>query len=111
MTYLILKILIAALAVFGFYCAVQTVMDLIFSARRFQITIKIKNEKDADMLDMLLHEAQSAFFRKKSPCAVVSISSSLFEREIMGSRDGVLFDRYSDLIEQYRAECYVMDWD
>ena len=60
---------------------------------------------------MLLHEAESAFFRKKYPRAVVLISSVLFENGTMGTSDGILYDRYADLIEQYAAECYIMDWD
>ena len=106
-----IRVGIAFLAVFGFCCLVQTVMDRVFSSKRFWITIKIKDEKDADMLDMLLHEAESAFFRRKTSRAVVLISSILFENGTMGTSDGVLYDRYANLIEDYAAECYIMDWD
>lgn len=108
---LILMVGLACFAVFGFCCFIQMVLDCLFSSGRFWITVKIKDEKDADMLDMLLHEADSAFFRKHGTRTVVLISSALFENETVGSADGVLYDRYAELIEAYAAECYVMDWD
>ena len=108
---LICDVGIAALAMFGFCCMIHILLDSFFSAKHFWITVKIRDEKDADMLDMLLHEAESAFFRKKATHTVVLISSVLFENETVGSPDGVLYDRYADLIEAYAAECYIMDWD
>ena len=108
---LILNVGIACFAVFGFCCFLQTVLDRVFSSKHFWVTVKIRDEKDADMLDMLLHEADSAFFRKHGTRTVVLISSALFESGTVGSADGVLYDRYAALIEEYAAECYIMDWD
>ena len=108
---LIWRVGISALAVFGFCCMLQMLLDHMFSSKRFWITVKIRDEKDADMLDLLLHEAYSAFFRKRASRTIVLISSTLFENGTVGGRDGVLYDRYADLIEEYAAECYIMDWD
>lgn len=107
----ILEMMVACFSVFGFYCALQMLMDRIFSVQRFWVTVKIKDASDADVLDMLLHEAKSAFFRKTNARTVVLISSTLFEDGTMGSADGVLYDHYADLIEHFDAECYIMDFE
>ena len=109
--FLILEIGIACLTVFGFCCLLQLLFDCFYAAKHFYITVEIREERDADMLDMLLHEARSAFFRKRRMKTLVLISSHLFEKEIVGTRDGVLYDPYADLLEEYAAECYIMDWD
>ncbi len=108
---LICDVVLAMLAVFGFCCLIHTALDGIVCSKRLAITVTVRDEKDADMLDMLLHEADSAFFRRRGMKTVVLISSSLFEAEKIGSTDGVLFDRYAELLEGYAVECYIMDWD
>ena len=108
---LILQIMIAFFSVFGFCSALQTVLDIVFTSKHYWITVKVRDEKDADMLDMLLHEAASAFFKKRGTRTVVLISSSLFQNGTVGSADGILYDRYAELIEEYEAECYVMEWE
>ena len=107
----ILEAMVACFAVFGFFCTLQMLLDRIFSVQAFWITIKIKDANDADMLDMLLHEAKSAFFRKTNAKTVVLVSSALFESGTVGSVDGTLYDCYAELIERYGAECYIMDWE
>ena len=106
-----LDLAIACFAVFGFYCVLQMLLDALASVDRFWVTVKIRNENDADMLDMLLHEANSAFFRKKRARTVVLISSALFANGTVGRSDGTLYDTYADVIDRYGAECYIMDWD
>ena len=108
---LILEIGIACLSVFGFYCFLRMVFDFFFARKLFWITVEIREDRDADMLDMLLHEAQSAFFRKRGMRVLVLISNRLFEKEIVGTNDGVLYDEYAEILEEYAAECYIMDWD
>ncbi len=108
---LILQVGVALLSVFGFCCMLQMILDVVFTSKHYWITVKVKDKKDADMLDMLLHEAASAFFRKRGERTVVLISSALFDDGTVGSADGVLYDRYAALIDRYAAECYVMDWE
>ena len=108
---LIFEIGIACLSVFGFYCLLKTLLECFFSSERLWIAVEVREEKDADMLDMLLHEADSAFFRKGGMKTVVLFSSSLFENGIVGSTDGVLYDEYAALVDEYAAECYIMDFD
>lgn len=108
---LLFEIGIACLSVFGFYCLLKTLMEWLFSSERLWIAVEVREEKDADMLDMLLHEADSAFFRRRGMKTVVMISSDLFDREIVGTADGVLYDQYAALLDEYAAECYIMDWN
>ncbi len=108
---LICDVVLAAFAVIGFCCLIHAVLDGRACSGRLGITVTVRDEKDADMLDMLLHEADSAFFRIRGMKTVVLVSASLFEREKIGSTDGVLHDRYAELLEAYAAECYIMDWD
>lgn len=102
---------VALFATYGFCCMLHAILDFVFTSNHYWITIKVKDEKDADMLDMLLHEADSAFFRKRGERTVVLISSALFANGVMGSADGILHDAWADLLDRYGAECYVMEWD
>ena len=102
----ILDVFAALLAVFGFYCALRMVADLFWKPRQVCIAVTVQNEKDAEMLDVLLHEAYSAFFRKGHRIVV------LLSGELMDGTVGVgeeLFEKYSDLIQTYGAECYLID--
>ena len=94
-------------AVFGFCCAVWLACDWLFSSKRISVAVEIKNEKDADMLDMLLHEARSAFFKKQSVRPVVLVASELMNG-VMGMGDE-LYERYAEVLDRFGAECYVID--
>ena len=101
---------IACLAVLGFYCLICTVLGICFPSDRLRIAVEIRNEKDADMLDVLLHEAESAFFRKRGMRVTVLISQALFDAELIGSVNGTLYDRYARILDYYGAECYMIDF-
>lgn len=106
---LLLDIVIACLAVLGFYCLIGTVLGLLYSDDRVWIAVTVKDKKDADMLDVRLHEAESAFFKKRGMRVVVLISKHLFENGTVGSADGVLHDCYAQITEYYGVTCYIID--
>ena len=102
----ILDVAAALLAVFGFYCALRMVADLFWNPEQVCIAVTVQNKEDAEMLDVLLHEAYSAFFRKGHRIVV------LLSGELMDGTVGVgeeVFEKYSDLIQTYGAECYLID--
>ena len=101
-----LEVSAAMLAVFGFYCAMRMLADLFWNPRQICIAVTVQNKKDAEMLDVLLHEAYSAFFRKGRRI-IVLLSSDLMNGTVGTDED--LFERYSDLMQSYGAECYLID--
>ena len=94
-------------SVFGFCCAVWMLADWIFSSDRVSVAIEVIEQKDADMLDMLLHEARSAFFKKKNIRPVVLVSTELM-RGIIGEGE-TLYEPYASLLNAYGAECYLVE--
>ena len=102
----VLEVLAAMFAVFGFYCAMRMAVDLLWKPSQICIAVTVQNKKDAEMLDVLLHEAYSAFFRKGRRIVV------LLSAELMDGTVGVgeeLLEKYSDLLQSYGAECYLID--
>ena len=102
----ILDVWVAMLAVFGFYCAVRTVADMLWAPHQLFVAIEVRERADAEMLDVLLHEAYAAFFRKGKQIVV------LFSNELMNGTVGVgeqLYEKYSDLLDTYGADCYLID--
>ena len=96
----------AMFAVFGFYCALRMAADLFWNPKQIAIAVEVRNTKDAEMLDVLLHEAYSAFFRKGHRI-VVRLSGELMDGTVGVGEE--LFEKYSDLIQTYGAECYLID--
>ena len=99
--------MILLLAVLGLCTAAWLLTDWLLGSDRITVAIQIKTEKDADMLDMLLHEAGSAFFKKRSQSPVVLVSVELMDGTL-GEGD-VLYDRYAKILERYGATCYLID--
>ena len=102
----ILDVAAALLAVFGFYCALRMVADLFWNPKQICIAVRVQNKEDAEMLDVLLHEAYSAFFRKGRRIAVL-LSSELMNGTLGEGEE--LFEKYNDLMDAYGAECYLID--
>lgn len=105
---LILEVTAALFAVFGFYCAMQLITEWFFIPENLAVAVEIRNKEDADMLEMLLHEARSASFRKGHTRLVVLLSTDLLDGTV-GSADGTLGERYLSLLEEYGAECLLID--
>lgn len=103
---ILLEVMAAMFAVFGFYCALRMAADLFWNPKQLCIAVEVRNTKDAEMLDVLLHEAYSAFFRKGRRI-VVLLSSELMDGTVGLGEE--LFEKYSDLIDTYGAECYLID--
>ena len=103
----VLEVSAAMFAVFGFYCAMRMAVDLLWKPSQICIAVTVQNKKDAEMLDVLLHEAYSAFFRTRSRI-VVLLSSELMNGTLGEGEE--LFEKYNDLMDAYGAECYLIDF-
>ena len=102
----LLAVTVSMLAVFGLWCAIKFPIEALFSSGHVMAAIQLKNEKDAEMLDVLLHEAHSAFFRKGMRRIVVLIDQPLLYG-VMGT-DGVPHEDVLELLAYYGAEYRVI---
>lgn len=100
--YTVLAVTVSLLSVFGLWCAVKFPIEAFFSSGKVVAAIVLENEKDAEMLDVLLHEAHSAFFRKGNRRTVVLIDRGLLQG-VLGE-DGVLDDATLELLARYGAQ-------
>ena len=99
---LILEVAAAMFAVFGFYCALRGLVDLLFAPKQIGISITVQEKKDAEMLDVLLHQASSAFFRQSRGGIRVWISAGLMDGTV--GEGGELYEKYRDWLHMYGAE-------
>ena len=102
-----LGITVACLSVVGLWCAISTVLELLLPCEQITLAVRVQNKQDADMLDMLLHEARSAFLRRGRTRLVVLISSSLMDGTVGKGEE--LFPAYAETIDAFGAECYLID--
>lgn len=103
----VIEVAVALFAVVGFYCTVRMFSELLFASGQIAVAIEVYEREDAEMLDMLLHEAGSAFLRKGHARTVVLISSDLMDGTV-GEGDE-LFPAYQEMLDRYGAECYLVD--
>ena len=75
--YTLLAVTVSLLSVFGLWCAFRLFLDAFRASGKVVTAIEINNRKDAEMLDVLLHEAHSAFFCQTNARTLVLIESSL----------------------------------
>ena len=99
-------VILALFAVFGFFCAVRIFAERIWIPEQLVVAIEILDLEDAEMLDMLLHEAVSAFSRRRAMRVVILLSASLMDGRV-GEGDELL-PEYRALLERYGAECYLI---
>ncbi len=104
-----LEIGIALFAVYGVACAARVITEWIFPQKELAVAVRIRTVADAWNMDFLLHEAGMSFYRRGKNQMIVLISDSLMSG-IVGE-DGILFDVYEELIDQYGAECYLVEMD
>lgn len=97
---------VALFAVFGFYCALRTVADLIFPSRRISVAVEVHSQKDAEELDMLLSEAAASAL-KRGARLVVLLSVDLMDGTVGDGEE--LSDHYADLLDRFGAECYLIE--
>ncbi len=107
MSKIIIDIAVALFAVYGFFCALRLLADLLWAPRQLAVAVTVQNREDADMLDVLLHEADSAFFTNRNAPIIVLVSAALMDGTVGLGEE--LFDTYADLLEEYGAECYLID--
>lgn len=100
--YTVLAVTVSLLSVFGLWCAIKFPIEAFFASGQVVAAVELRNEKDAEMLDVLLHEAHSAFFRKGMRRIVVLIDASLMNGCI--GQDGVPFEKVLELLARYGAE-------
>lgn len=105
--HLILEATVALFAVYGFFCALRALANFFGVPGQLMVAVEVQTKEDADMLDVLLHEAYSAFFQKRRARIVVLFSQALMDGTIGLGED--LYDKYSDLLDAYGAECYLID--
>lgn len=103
----ILAASIAMFSVFGVYCALRTLVEWLSASERVAVAVEVRTKQDADVLDMLLHEARSAFLRRGHARIVVLVSTDLMDGTLGEGEE--LLDDYIDLLSRYGAECYLID--
>ena len=100
--YTVLAVTVSLLSVFGLWCAVKFPLEAFFSSGQVVAAVELNNENDAEMLDVLLHEAHSAFFRKGMRRIIVLIDVSLMQGCL--GKDGVPYEKTLELLARYGAD-------
>ena len=93
----------AVFAVFGLVCAVRMLAEWLFPPEQIAVAVEIRKQEDADLLEMLLHEARSASFQKGGARLVVLLAKDL-------AGDGDLPVALGEVLDRYHAECYLVEW-
>ena len=104
---LIYYIILSIFAAFGFCCALRLLAEWVWSPEQLAIAVEILDEEDAEMLDMLLHEAFSAFSRHRGMRVTVLLSASLMDGRV-GVGEELLPD-YREILDHYGVDCYLID--
>ena len=102
----LLAVTLSMLAVFGLWCALKLIGETLFSHKCLVAAIEITNEKDAEMLDVLLQQAHSAFFCQRSRRIVVLFNAPLLYGRL--GHDGVPSEHVLELLAFYGAEYRVI---
>ena len=102
----LLAVMVSMLAVFGMWCALKLLGEIWFSHDCLYVAIEITNEKDAEMLDVLLQQAHSAFFCQRSRRVVVLFDAPLLYGRI--GHDGIPSEQLLELLAYYGAEYRVI---
>ena len=107
---LVVEIVVAVLAVFGFYCFLQMVEEWIFTPRNIAVAVEIKTKRDAEELELLLSQARSASFQKGRSRILVLIPRSLLLEVCPENVSDLSGESYfCKLLEQYGAECVLVE--
>ena len=98
----VVQILIAALAVIGFYGVLHAVFESALRPRQITTAVTVRSERDARDLDILLCEARRAPCRRASRRLFLIVSSELMDGTV--GEAGKLNEEYAALAERYGAE-------
>lgn len=93
-------------ALFGFYCALQTLARML-APPMLATAILILRREDVSSLDSLLHEARSIPFLGRRYPIIVLISSELMDGTVGVGEE--LHPQYERLLEACGADCYLID--
>ena len=102
----LLAVTVSMLAVFGLWCAIKLLFEMLFSPKCLVVAIELTKEKDAEMLDVLLQQAHSAFFCQRIRRIVVLIDAQLLQG-CLGT-DGVPSEQVLELLAHFGADYRVM---
>ena len=105
--YTVMAVTVSLLSVLGLWCAVKFPIEAYFSSGKVVAAVELNNEKDAEMLDVLLHEAHSAFFRKGNRRTVVLIRRDLLQ-SVLGE-DGDVSMETLELLARYGADYRIIE--
>lgn len=97
---------VALFAVFGFFCAVRVMADLLFPNKRISVAVEVWTREDAEELDLMLGEAAARSMQRGARLVV------LLSVELMDGTVGVgeeLLDYYAELLDRFGAECYLIE--
>jgi len=91
-----------AFALFGLVSAVELIVEACYPERRIFAVVEIRDEKDAEVLDLLLAEAKRTSVRPSSARVGVLLSERLLHK-------GEIPKEMLDIMERYGAECYLCE--
>ena len=99
---ILLQILVAALAVIGFYGVLHAVFESALRPRQITTAVTVYSKQDARDLDILLCEARRAPCRRASRRLFLIVSPELMDGTL--GEGGKLHEEYAALAERYGAE-------
>ena len=98
-----LQIIIAALAVLGFYFCLKTLASLVFTSKHIAAAVIINDKKQLRELDLLLDDAASALFAVRHRRIAVFIPESIWDN--CDKSDKKLS---YELAEEFGSEFYII---
>ena len=103
----VIEAMVALFAIFGFYCMIKLFCELLFAPSQLAVAVEVRAREDAEMLDMLLREAQGSLLRIGRARLVVLLSYELMDGTVGIGEE--LLPHYKELLEQFDAECYLIE--
>ena len=99
---LFFEILIAALAVFGLWCAMRLMAELAFCSNEVTLAVCVLDSETKDSLGALLEQARAVLsYRRRVPIAVLYAASLL--------ENGDIPEDVKQTARAFGARCYVVD--
>ena len=97
-------VLIAALAVIGFYGVLHALLEVVLRPRQIVTAVVVQSMKDAEDLDILLCEARRAPCKGGKCRLLLVVSADLMDGRVGEAGTGTLKEEYAVLAERYGAE-------
>ena len=104
---IVCEIVVAAFAVFGFYCAMKTVSQWWLMPSSLCVAVTVYDEATAANLDVLLCEADKSLLHRSKSHIVVLFSANLMQG-CVGYGEALRPD-VEALVRRYEADCYVVE--